>query len=117
MKIIIIGSTQYLNKILKHKKKLENNGHKVLIPAFDDHPELDELGICEHNRDLIKQADRVDIIWDRRSMGTIFDFGQAFALEKPVKIIFLEPKTFWGTMKKYERKMRKLKFGNKNGIQ
>ena len=117
MKIVIIGSTQYLNKILKHKKKLEKLGHEVMIPAFDDHSELDELGICEHNRDLIKQADRVDIIWDRRSMGTIFDFGQAFALEKPVKIIFLEPKTFWGTMKKYERKMRKLKTGNKNGIQ
>jgi len=88
MKVTIIGSTQYLNKILKHKKKLETEGHEVLIPAFDDHPELDELEICEHNRELIKQADRVDIIWDRRSMGTLFDFGQAFALEKPIRIIF-----------------------------
>jgi nucleoside 2-deoxyribosyltransferase len=104
MKIVIIGSTQYLNKILKHKEKLETEGHEVLIPAFDDHVEFNELEICEYNRELIKQADRVDIIWDRRSMGTLFDFGQAFALEKPVKIIYLESKTLWGVMKRYEKK-------------
>lgn len=105
MKITIIGSTQYLDKILKHKAELEKHGHEVSIPAFDD-SELDELELCEHNRDLIKQSDRVDIIWDGRSPGTIFDFGQAFAFEKPVRVVYLEPKTFSGVMKKYETKMQ-----------
>jgi len=102
-KIIIIGSTQYFDKIVEHQKKLEALGHIVLIPAFDDHKELDELGVCFHNRKKIKEADEVHVIWDQRSMGTIFDFGMAFALNKPIKIIYLEPKTFAGVMTKYEK--------------
>ena len=111
MKIMIIGSTQYLDKILKHKAEQEQLGHEVSIPAFDD-SNMDELELCEHNRDLIKQADRVDIIWDGRSPGTIFDFGQTFALEKFIWVVYLEPKTFCGVMEKYESKMRELKSGN-----
>jgi len=101
MKVVIVGSTQYVEKIKEHKKKLEGKGDTVRIPAFDDHKELDELGICNYNRELIK--------WARRSMGTIFDFGMAFALEKPIKIIYLEPKTFEGVMKKYEKEKRRQK--------
>ena len=101
MQITIIGSTQYLERIMRHRSKLIREGHKVEIPAFDDH-ELDELGICEHNRALIEWADRVDIFWDQRSMGTIFDFCMAFALHKPIKLMYLEPKTFACVMRKYE---------------
>jgi len=109
MKVVIIGSTQYVEKIKEHKKKLEKEDNDIRIPAFDDHEELDELGVCKYNRELIKWADEVHIIWDRRSMGTIFDFGMAFALEKPIKIIYLEPKTFEGVMKKYEKEKRRQK--------
>ena len=79
MKIVIIGSTQYKDKFLQHKKNLEEQGHVVRIPAFDSHPELDDLGICYHNRELILWADEVHLIWDQRSTGTIFDFGMVFA--------------------------------------
>ena len=109
MKVVIIGSIQYVEKIKEHKKKLERKGGIVRIPAFDDHKELDELGVCKYNRELIKWADEVHIIWDRRSMGTIFDFGMAFALEKPIRIIYLEPKTFEGVMKKYEKEKQEQK--------
>lgn len=102
--IVIIGSTQYIEKIKTHANKLRAKGKEVILPAFDDHPELDELGICEYNRGLIERADEVHIIWDQRSMGTLFDFGQAFALHKKIKIIYLEPKTFGGVMKRYEKK-------------
>lgn len=105
-KVVIIGSTQYKQKIEKHRRKLKRKGDTVRIPAFDDHKELDELGVCKYNRELIKWADEVHIIWDKRSMGTIFDFGMAFALEKPIRIIYLEPKTFEGVMRKYEREWR-----------
>jgi hypothetical protein len=102
MKIVIIGSTQYQTKILMHRDKLVGQGHEVKIPAFDSHPVLDELGVCMSNREIIRWADEVHLIWDRRSVGTIFDFGMVFMAEKPLKIIYLEPKTFEGVMKKYE---------------
>lgn len=104
MKITIIGSTQYKSKFLSHKEYLSAQGHEVLIPAFDDHNNLDDLGVCEYNRKLIEQADEVHIIWDQRSLGTVFDFGMTFALRKPIKIIYMETKTFRGVMEKYENR-------------
>jgi len=103
MNIAIIGSTQYKNKFINHKSFLEDRGHTVRIPAFDDHKNLDELGVCKHNLAMIKWADAVHLIWDRRSSGTIFDFGMTFALGKPLKIVYLESKTFEGVMEKYAK--------------
>jgi hypothetical protein len=103
MKITIIGSSQYKQRFLDHKKELECQGHEVRIPAFDDHPEFDELDVCNYNKEAIKWASRIDIIWDQRSIGTIFDFGMAFALDKIIKIIYIEPKTICGVMEKYEK--------------
>ena len=102
--ILIIGSTQYKEKIEAHAEKLRAEGKEVLIPAFDDRTELDELGVCEHNRELVEKADEIHILWDQRSTGTVFDFGMAFALRKKIRIVYMEPKTFAGVMKKYERK-------------
>lgn len=101
MKIVIIGSTQYKEKFLNIKTVLEAEGHEVKLPAFDENPFLDDLGVCEYNRDAIEWADEVRMIWDRRSMGTVFDFGMVFALRKPFKIEYLEEKTFEGVMRKY----------------
>jgi hypothetical protein len=101
MRIVIIGSTQYKDKFLEVEKRLINDGHRVRIPAFDDHADLDELGVCEYNRELIEWAEEVHLIWDRRSTGTIFDFGMCFMARKPLVIEYLEPKTFEGVMKKY----------------
>jgi hypothetical protein len=102
MKITIIGSTQYKEKFIDLKEKLENEGHEVCIPAFDDYPELDDLGICLYNREKIEWADEVRMIWDRRSTGTIFDFGMVFMARKKLVIEYLEPKTFENVMRKYE---------------
>jgi len=100
-KILIIGSTQYKDRFINHKFELEFQGHEVRIPVFDDCL-WDELKMCEHNRDLIEWADEVHVIWDQRSMGTVFDFGMCFALRKPIKIIYMESKTLRGLMEKYE---------------
>lgn len=102
MKITLIGSTQYKEKFLQLKATLASEGHDVRIPAFDDLSGLDDLGVCQYNRDLIEGADEVRMIWDNRSPGTIFDFGMVFALRKPFKIEYLEEKTFAGVMRKYE---------------
>ena len=104
---MIIGSTHYFQKIQEHKRELEKQGYEVIIPAFDDHENLDDFGVCEYNRLKMLEADEVHCIWDQRSMGTIFDFGMAFAMQKPFKVIFLEPKTLGGVMEKYEKWTKK----------
>jgi hypothetical protein len=101
MNITIIGSSQYKDKFLEVKKRLEGESHVVRIPAFDDHKDLDDLGVCKYNRDLIEWADEIHLIWDRRSTGTIFDFGMCFMARKTLVIEYLEPKTFEGVMIKY----------------
>lgn len=104
MKITIIGSTSYLPKMLVHKEKLEAEGNEVFIPAFDYHPEFDEFDVCRHNKELISVSDELHVFWDRRSTGTIFDLGMAFALSKPVRVIYLNSKTFEGLMQKMEER-------------
>lgn len=103
MKIVILGTTSYLNKMIKHKIELEKGGHKVKLPVFDSHPELDELEICKFNRGIIKWCEEIHVFWDQRSIGFIFDFGMVFALNKPLKIMFLEPKTLTGVLTAYEK--------------
>jgi nucleoside 2-deoxyribosyltransferase len=104
LKIALIGSTNLASRFQVEAAKLRHLGHTVRSPAFDSSIDLDELGICEHNRELITWADEVHIMWDQRSTGTIFDFGMAFALRKPIHIVYMEPKTLAGVMRKYERK-------------
>ena len=104
LKIALIGSTNLAPRFQVEAAKLRHLGHVVRSPAFDDSLDLDELGICEHNRELIAWADEVHIMWDQRSTGTIFDFGMAFALHKPIHIVYMEAKTIAGVMRKYERK-------------
>ncbi|MCS7180762.1 MAG: hypothetical protein NZ891_05375, partial [bacterium] len=58
-KIMIIGSSQYRNKIEKHAETLKKQGHSVKIPAFDDKKGLDALGVCEYNKRCIKWAEEV----------------------------------------------------------
>ena len=104
-KVAIIGSTQYYDEMLEHRQELLLEDCEVRLPIFDDHPLLNELEICECNLNMIEWADEVHLIWDQRSVGVIFDFGMVFALRKRLKIIYLEPKTISGVMKRYEEKM------------
>jgi len=104
LKIALIGSTHLVPRFQVEAAKLRHLGHVVRSPAFDSYPELDELGVCEFNREMIAWADEVHILWDARSIGTVFDFGMAFALHKPIHIVYMEPKTIAGVMRKYERK-------------
>ena len=107
MKITIIGSTQYESKMQDHAYALLSKGHEVKLPALDHHPDKDVIGVCEYNRDIIEWADEVHLIWDNRSTGSIFDFGQVFALRKAFKIIYIETKTFQGLMEAYAEKSTK----------
>jgi len=101
MKVAIIGSTQYLSRMQEHADILTYKGHQVKLPALDS-IKGDELAICSYNRSIIEWADEVHVFWDQRSLGTIFDLGMAFALRKPIKVIYLEKKTFANFMRQYQ---------------
>ena len=109
MKIAIIGTTSYIERMKSYAFKLVNLGHEVRMPAFDDHdselgPDDIELAICLHNRDLVKWADEIHLFWDQRSMGTMFDLGMCIALDKPVKAIYIESKTFKNVILQWEKR-------------
>lgn len=111
MQIAIIGSTSYKDKMIQHKDIMEQLGHRVHVPCLDDHPEMDELQICEQNKKYIQTCDEVHVLWDGRSVGTIFDFGMAFAFNKPLKLIYVNQKTVLGLFEKYEAKHKRKKSG------
>lgn len=104
MKKLILGSTAHRGKMLGLETKLRAKGHEVKLPAFDDHPDFDELQICQHNIGLIRWCDEVHAFWDGRSQGFVFDMGAVMALGKPVKFEYLEPKTLAGVFTKYAAK-------------
>lgn len=104
MKITLIGSHVYKEKMTSYAIQLEEQGHEVKIPAFDSHPDFNELEIVEYNLSIIEWADRVDLFWDKRSMGTVLDFGMVFALKKKFRVVYLESKTVMNLMRQYEEK-------------
>lgn len=85
----------------KHKDELETQGNEVSLPAFDDFDGMNELQVCDYNRQKIEWADEIHVIWDQRSIGTIFDFGMSFAMRKKIKIIYLNQKTFPNFLAQY----------------
>jgi nucleoside 2-deoxyribosyltransferase len=104
-KILLIGSTAYKDTIFAAiRADLEAEGFEVKVPAFDCNPMFNSYEICEYNRDCMEWCDEVRLIWDLRSTGTIFDLGMAFALRKPLRIEYLNPKTFLEVIEKWEKK-------------
>lgn len=102
MRIFIIGSSGYKEKMLQYKITLEAQGHEVEIPALDRFPGKSALWVCSYNRDKIEWADRVDVLWDQRTNGTLFDFGMVFMARKPIHIEYMQEKTWKGLMEEYE---------------
>jgi hypothetical protein len=100
MKITIIGTTAYQEKMHKHKVNLEPD-NEVRMPAFDNFKDMNELEVITYNREAIEWADEVHVLWDARSIGTIFDLGMCFALRKKVKVIYLNNKTFQNFLLQY----------------
>ena len=70
---------------------LESQGYKVYYPARDT-DQNDDTGsrICNDNKNAILNSKEIHILWDEKSIGSIFDLGIAFAYEMPLKIINIE---------------------------
>ncbi len=98
MKVMIVGSHRYIHDMLELKEKLKEHGYEVLLPLFDN-TDKSELEIVTYNREMMKQADKVIVMWDGASLGTIFDIGMAFAMDKPIEIAKLNKKSFVNLIK------------------
>ena len=87
MKILIICSKKFYNRIAKIKEKLENNGHIVYLPNCYDAPNTEdkmrELGYDEHkefkakmfrqSEEVIKEMDAVLVLnFDKEKDGQVF---------------------------------------------
>jgi len=75
-------------------EKLEAEGWDVHWPPRDtDQDDPIGLAICHRNRDAIRAADQVFVVWDGKSTGSLFDLGMAFALGKPLAVLDAPPPT------------------------
>lgn len=67
----------------------EKNGHVVHFPPRDvDQDDPTGERICREHLAAMKNCDQVWVAWDANSKGSHFDFGMAYALGKPIKLIW-----------------------------
>jgi nucleoside 2-deoxyribosyltransferase len=85
-------------------EKLRAEGHEVYVPGIQTNQDTDELTIASTNRAAMSRADEVRVIWDGTSHGVIFDIGMAFAMEKPLKLEYVVPKTMKSLMERLSEK-------------
>ena len=67
---------------------LEREGHKVHYPPRDVN-QNDETGIniVDSHKAAMRDANRVDIFWDKTSSGSHFDLGMAIMASKDIKLV------------------------------
>ncbi len=106
MKIFLICSKAFYNKIPNIKSELENNGHTITLPNCYDAPETESLyrgtkehaewkaSMIRHSEDVIKEMDAVLVLnYDKNGQknyiggATFLEIYDAFRLNK--KIFFM----------------------------
>ena len=66
---------------------LENEGHLVYYPHRDTEQDADEMAIVKDQRNAVELSDEVHVYWYKNSDGSYFDFGMAFAHNKPIFLV------------------------------
>jgi len=90
--------TEKVDEVLDdYVAELESEGHIVHYPKRDVCQDDDGIGlnICQAHLDSMKDSDEVHVLWDADSKGSHFDFGMAFAMGKPIKLIQRHDKTHY----------------------
>ena len=98
-KFFIIHSKGLTDKASKLADELRSEGNEVYVPGIETPQDSDVLTISKKNREAMRKSDEVRIIWDGTSHGVVFDLGMAFAMEKPMKLEYIIPKSMGGLMK------------------
>jgi hypothetical protein len=96
----IIHSKGLTDKASALAEQLRGQGHTVYVPGIETKQDTDELTICTANREAMRHADEVRVIWDGTSHGVIFDLGMAFAMKKPIRLEYVIPKSMKGLMER-----------------
>jgi hypothetical protein len=89
----IIHSKGLTDRASALAEKLRADGHDVYVPGVQTNQDTDVLTISNANREAMRKADEVKIIWDGTSHGVIFDLGMAFAMEKKMELEYVIPKS------------------------
>ena len=96
----IIHSKGLTDKACELAQSLRAEGHEVYVPGVQTKQDTDELTISVANREAMRRADEIRVIWDGTSHGVIFDLGMAFAMEKSIKLEYVIPKSMKGLMER-----------------
>ena len=99
----IIHSKGLTDKASALAEKLRAEGHEVYVPGVQTKQDTDVLTISIANREAMRKADEVKIIWDGTSHGVIFDLGMAFAMEKKMELDYVIPKSMKDLMERLSR--------------
>lgn len=97
--IFIAHSLKFLNQALEYEKRLKELEPeiKVYIPGRDT-PQNKADDIIKCNREAAIQSNSCCVIWDGVSLGTIFDVGMFYGMNKPVKIVKIIPQSWTSYM-------------------
>jgi nucleoside 2-deoxyribosyltransferase len=96
----IVHSKGLTDKACELAARLRAEGHEVYVPGIQTKQDTDELTICTANRAAMSRADEVRVIWDGTSHGVIFDLGMAFAMNKPIRLEYVIPKSMRGLLER-----------------
>ena len=82
------ASEEAKEKMQNYIKSLENENAKVYYPHRDTN-QNDPIGynICSENREGLLSSDEVHIWYDKKSEGSVFDLGMAWASGKKLVIV------------------------------
>lgn len=73
---------------------LESLGWDIHWPHRDT-DQVDAVGyrICSDNLKAMRESERVFVVWDGKSQGSLFDLGMAFALGRKLTVLEAPPET------------------------
>jgi len=93
MNIFIIHSLGLTEKALQYAESL-NPKDNWYLPGRHTDQSGSPHEILKANRDALRESDECHVLWDKSSLGTIFDMGMAYALDKPILVVGLK-KNHW----------------------
>jgi nucleoside 2-deoxyribosyltransferase len=85
VRIITDEQRQEIDDYIKQKKEEGFSVH-----SYKNINQVDPTGgvnICAQHRKVMLECDEVHVFFDAASSGSHFDFGMAFVLDKPIKLV------------------------------
>ena len=81
------ATPEYRKRLENYVFDLESKGFQVHLPHRDTNQTQTGFEICSENKEAIIKADEVHIFYNPNSLGTHFDMGVSFALDKKIVVV------------------------------